>query len=62
MWSFIIVLIYQYTIYAIESMLYKFPVNPLTFAFTSAHIAHYMFDEALFSNETFAMSQQYETT
>ena len=37
----------------------KFLVNPSTFALTSAHIAHFMFDEASVSNEAFATSQQY---
>ena len=41
-----------------EPMLCKFLVNPST----SAHVAHYVFDEALVSNETFATNQQYETS
>ncbi len=39
----------------------KFLVNPSTFAFTSAHVAHNVFDEASVSNEAFATNQQYET-
>ena len=40
----------------------KFLVNFSTFALTSAHVAHYVFDETSVSNEAFATSQQqYET-
>ena len=43
-----------------EPMLCKVLVNPSTFALTSVHVAHYVFDETSVSNETFATSQQYE--
>ena len=49
-------------VHAMEPILCKFLVNPSTFALTSAHVAHYGFDEKSVSNEAFATSQQYETT
>ena len=34
-----------YTVKAIEPMFSKFLANPSTFALTSAHVAHYVFDD-----------------
>ncbi len=50
-----------HTVHAMEPMQCKFLVNPSTIALTSAHVAHYVFDETSVSNEAFATSQRYET-
>ena len=49
-----------HTVNAMKPMLRKFLVNPSTFALTSTHVAHYVFDKTSGSNEALATTQQYE--